>query len=51
MQRSRTELIAENALLRQQLIVLNRQVKHPVWCKKPNHGYKPEKKAVFGNRG
>jgi len=29
MQRSRTELIAENALLRQQLIVLNRQVKHP----------------------
>jgi putative transposase len=29
MQRSRTELIAENALLRQQLIVLNRQVKQP----------------------
>jgi transposase InsO family protein len=28
-QRSKTDLIAENALLRQQLIVLNRQVKHP----------------------
>ena len=22
-----------------------------VRCKKPNHGYKPEKKAVFGKRG
>ena len=29
LQRSRTELIAENALLRQQLIVLKRQVKQP----------------------
>lgn len=27
--RSRTELVVENALLRQQLIVLNRQVKRP----------------------
>ena len=24
---------------------------NPVWCKKPNHWYKPEKKAVFGFRG
>ena len=22
-----------------------------LWCKKPNHWYKPEKKAVFGNHG
>ncbi len=29
MTRSKTDLIAENAMLRQQLIVLNRQVKHP----------------------
>jgi len=29
LKRSRKDLIAENALLRQQLIVLNRQVKHP----------------------
>ncbi len=28
--RSRTDLIVENALLRQQLIVLNRQVKRPL---------------------
>ena len=27
--RSRSDLIVENALLRQQLIVLHRQVKHP----------------------
>jgi hypothetical protein len=28
--RSRTDLVVENALLRQQLIVLNRQIKRPV---------------------
>jgi putative transposase len=28
--RSRTELVAENALLRQQLVILHRQVKHPL---------------------
>jgi hypothetical protein len=32
--RRRTELLAENALLRQQLIVLHRQVKRPVYRKK-----------------
>ena len=34
--RSRTELLAENALLRQQLIVLHRQVKTPrlTWCQR-----------------
>ena len=31
--RSKSELIAENALLRQQLIILKRQVKRPVWTK------------------
>ena len=31
--RSKIELIAENALLRQQLIILSRQVKHPVCSK------------------
>ena len=31
--RGKGELIAENALLRQQLIVLRRQVKRPVYCK------------------
>jgi putative transposase len=31
--RSKAELLAENALLRQQLIVLRRQVKHPVYWK------------------
>ena len=32
--RSRTDLIVENALLRQQLIVLNRQVKRPLLTKR-----------------
>ncbi len=31
--RSKAELIAENALLRQQLIILSRQVKHPACSK------------------
>src|SRR5437764_3600176 len=31
--RSKTELVAENALLRQQLIILKRQVKHPACTK------------------
>ena len=29
--RSKSELVAENALLRQQLIILQRQVKRPAW--------------------
>ena len=29
--RSKSQLIAENALLRQQLIILHRQVKRPAW--------------------
>ena len=32
--RSKSELIAENALLRQQLIILKRQVKRPVCTKR-----------------
>jgi putative transposase len=31
--KSKSELIAENALLRQQLIILKRQMKRPVWTK------------------
>src|SRR5205807_7080302 len=31
--RSKSQLIAENALLRQQLTILSRQVKRPVYCK------------------
>jgi len=34
--RSRTDLIVENAMLRQQLIVLNRQIKRPQFTK-PDH--------------
>jgi hypothetical protein len=33
LRRSRKDLIIENTILRQQLIVLNRQVKRPVRCK------------------
>ena len=33
MTRGKCELLAENALLRQQLIILHRQVKHPVYLK------------------
>jgi putative transposase len=32
--RGKSELLAENALLRQQLIILRRQVKRPVYRKK-----------------
>ena len=28
-----------------------RRKNYGVWCKKPNHWYKPEKLTVFGNRG
>jgi len=34
MTRRKSELIAENALLRQQLIILHRQIKHPVYRKR-----------------
>ena len=33
------------------LIRTVRSYNEPVSCKKPSHWYKPEKKAVFGNRG
>jgi putative transposase len=33
MTRGKSELLAENALLRHQLIILRRQVKHPVYLK------------------
>jgi hypothetical protein len=39
------------AVVAQQVFERENISSKPVRCKKPNDWYKPEKKAVFGNRG